>query len=69
VRKVRPQKRIIVRLTDGKQETHDVPAAELQATMARITARGVADLTVEDPPLEDVMRDLFDGGKRDEGAA
>jgi ABC-2 type transport system ATP-binding protein len=62
VRKVRPQKRVIVRLTDGKQETHDVPAGELQPTIARLLARGVADLTVEDPPLEDVMRDLF-GGK------
>ncbi|HEX6837226.1 MAG TPA: ATP-binding cassette domain-containing protein [Polyangia bacterium] len=63
VRKVRPQKRVIVRLSDGKQETHDVPAAELQATIARLLQRGVADLTVEDPPLEDVMRDLFAGDK------
>ena len=61
VRKVRPQKRVVVRLSDGKQETHDVPAAELQPTIARLLARGVADLTVEDPPLEDVMRDLFSG--------
>jgi ABC-2 type transport system ATP-binding protein len=63
VRKVRPQKRVIVRLSDGKQETHDVPAAELQPTITRLLARGVADLTVEDPPLEDVMRDLFSGDK------
>ena len=62
VRKVRPQKRVIVRLTDGNQETHDVPAGELQGTITRLLARGVADLTVEDPPLEDVMRELF-GGK------
>jgi ABC-2 type transport system ATP-binding protein len=61
VRKVRPQKRVSVRLSDGKQETHDVPAGELQTTIARLLARGVADLTVEDPPLEDVMRDLFGG--------
>jgi ABC-2 type transport system ATP-binding protein len=61
VRKVRPQKRVVVRLTDGKQETHDVPAAELQPTITRLLARGVADLTVEDPPLEDVMRVLFAG--------
>jgi ABC-2 type transport system ATP-binding protein len=61
VRKVRPQKRVIVRLSDGKQETIDVPAHELQPTIARLLARGVADLTVEDPPLEDVMRDLFSG--------
>ena len=63
VRKVRPQKRVLVRLSDGKQETHDVPAAELQPTIARLLQRGVADLTVEDPPLEDVMRDLFSGDK------
>ncbi|MCU1279213.1 MAG: transporter related [bacterium] len=63
VRKVRPQKRVIVRLNDGKQETHDVPAGELQPTITRLLARGVADLTVEDPPLEDVMRDLFSGDK------
>jgi ABC-2 type transport system ATP-binding protein len=61
VRKVRPQKRVVVRLSDGKQETHDVPANELQPTITRLLARGVADLTVEDPPLEDVMRDLFSG--------
>jgi ABC-2 type transport system ATP-binding protein len=66
VRKVRPQKRVIVRLCDGKQETHDVPAAELQPTIAKLLQRGVADLTVEDPPLEDVMRDLF---ARDKGDA
>jgi ABC-2 type transport system ATP-binding protein len=69
VRKVRPQKRIIVRCTDGTQETLDVPAGELQPTISRLIARGVADLTVEDPPLEDVMRDLFDGGRGDKGAA
>jgi len=63
VRKVRPQKRVVVRLTDGKQETHDVPAAELQPTITRLLARGVADLTVEDPPLEDVMRVLFAGNE------
>ena len=56
----RPQ---VMRLSDGKQETHDVPAAELQPTITRLLARGVADLTVEDPPLEDVMRDLFSGDK------
>ena len=61
VRKVRPQKRVVVRLLDGRQETHDVPAAELQPAITRLLARGVADLTIEDPPLEDVMRDLFNG--------
>jgi hypothetical protein len=38
-----------------------VPAAELQPAITRLLARGVADLTVEDPPLEDVMRVLFAG--------
>ncbi len=58
---MRPQKRVVVRLLDGRQETHDVPAAELQPAITRLLARGVADLTIEDPPLEDVMRDLFNG--------
>jgi ABC-2 type transport system ATP-binding protein len=62
VRKVRPLKRIIVRTSDGKQETLDVAAAELQATITGLLQRGVADLTVEDPPLEEVMRDLFHQG-------
>jgi ABC-2 type transport system ATP-binding protein len=58
-RKVRPDKRIIARLGDGKTESYDVPPAELQTRIAQLLARGVVDLTVEDPPLEDVMRDLF----------
>jgi ABC-2 type transport system ATP-binding protein len=66
VHKVRPQKRVIARLGDGTTETHDVPQAELQAAITRLLARGVLDLTVEDPPLEDVMRDLFN---RTAGAA
>ena len=40
-----------------------MPAAELQPTITRLLARGVADLTVEDPPLEEVMRELFSGDK------
>jgi ABC-2 type transport system ATP-binding protein len=58
-RKVRPDKRIIVRLGDGRTETHDVAPAELQGRIAQLLQHGVVDLTVEDPPLEDVMRDLF----------
>jgi ABC-2 type transport system ATP-binding protein len=61
VRKVRPQKRVTVRLPDGNKETHDVAEAEVQATISKLLAHGVVDLTVEDPPLEDVMRDLFQG--------
>jgi ABC-2 type transport system ATP-binding protein len=61
VRKVRPLKRIVVRTRDGRQRSEDVAPAELQATIARLLQDGVADLTVEDPPLEEVMRDLFQG--------
>jgi ABC-2 type transport system ATP-binding protein len=66
-RKVRPQKRVVVRLGDGKTETHDVAPADLQARIAALLQRGVVDLTVEDPPLEDVMRDLFSRAAGDEG--
>ena len=62
VRKVRPLKRVVVRTSDGRQVTHDVPPQELQATIALLLADGVADLTIEDAPLEDVMRDLFQSG-------
>jgi ABC-2 type transport system ATP-binding protein len=62
VRKVRPQKRVAVRTTDGRQLTHDVPQPELQRTIERLLRElPVLDLTVEDPPLEDVMRELFAG--------
>jgi ABC-2 type transport system ATP-binding protein len=66
-RKVRPDKRITVRLGDGRTETHDVPPAELQTRIAQLLQRGVVDFTVEDPPLEDVMRDLF--AKKTTGSA
>lgn len=60
VHKVRPNKRVVVRRADGRQETLTVSPAELKARIAEVLAAGdVADLTVEDPPLEDVMRDLF----------
>jgi ABC-2 type transport system ATP-binding protein len=65
VHRVRPHKRIMVRLVDGRQETLTVAPAELQARIAEVLTRGtVADLTIEDPPLEDVMRDLFAEGRR-----
>jgi ABC-2 type transport system ATP-binding protein len=60
VQRVRPHKRVIVRTVDGQTETLSVPQPELQARLASImNGRAVADLTVEDPPLEDVMRELF----------
>jgi ABC-2 type transport system ATP-binding protein len=65
VHRVRPNKRIMVRLSDGKQETLTVAPGELQARIGALLASGnVADLTIEDPPLEEVMRDLFAEQKR-----
>jgi ABC-2 type transport system ATP-binding protein len=60
VHRVRPHKRVAVRKKDGSEQVHAVPQAELAATVARLVAEpGVADLTVEDPPVEEVMRELF----------
>jgi ABC-2 type transport system ATP-binding protein len=60
VHRMRPHKRVLFRLEDGRQESFTVAPAELQARIAELLSRGqVTDLTVEDPPLEDVMRDLF----------
>ena len=60
VRRVRPHKRVSVRFPDGRRETATVPQGELQAYLGKILAAGaVADITVEDPPLEEVMRELF----------
>jgi ABC-2 type transport system ATP-binding protein len=64
VRKVRPLKRVVVRRSDGTKVTEDVAPGELQPTIARLLADGVADLTVEEAPLEDVMRDFFEQSKR-----
>jgi ABC-2 type transport system ATP-binding protein len=62
VRKVRPHKRVAVRTADGEQRVHAVPQAELAAAIARLLAeQQVTDLTVEDPPVEEVMRELFRG--------
>lgn len=42
-----------------------VPAEKLQATVSQAVTRwALADLVIEDPPLEDVLRDLFDRQKR-----
>jgi len=47
-----------------------VPQSELQAVVAQVlSALPLVDLTVEDPPLEEVMRDLFAGAVPDAGAA
>jgi ABC-2 type transport system ATP-binding protein len=58
--RVRPHKRVRLRREDGREETVDVPQSELKARVTQLLAeRGIADLTVEDPPLEEVMRELF----------
>jgi ABC-2 type transport system ATP-binding protein len=60
VHRVRPHKRVILRTASGEERVHAVPQAELAETVARLLADGpVSDLTVEDPPVEDVMRELF----------
>jgi ABC-2 type transport system ATP-binding protein len=59
VHRVRPHRRVAVRKKDGTEEVLAVPQAELAATVARLVAEGVVDLTVEDPPVEEVMRELF----------
>jgi ABC-2 type transport system ATP-binding protein len=60
VHRVRPHRRVAVRKKDGTEQVHAVPQGELAATVARLVAEpGVADLTVEDPPVEEVMRELF----------
>jgi ABC-2 type transport system ATP-binding protein len=60
VHRVRPHRRVMVRTKDGVEHVHAVPQNELAPTVARLVAEpGVADLTVEDPPVEEVMRELF----------
>ena len=44
---------------DGLAATLTVDRAHLAEVLARAAALPVVDLSVEDPPLEDVMRDLF----------
>jgi ABC-2 type transport system ATP-binding protein len=83
--KVRPDKRIVVRLADGNgaraadlgrfgkvvsaddggQATIQVAAEEVSSAVARLLgALPVADLTVEDPPLEEVLSELFRSSRR-----
>jgi ABC-2 type transport system ATP-binding protein len=79
--RVRPDKRIVVRLENGAgaapaaadlarfgqvvstepgQATIQVPAEDVSGAVARmLAALPVADLTVEDPPLEEVFSELF----------
>jgi ABC-2 type transport system ATP-binding protein len=50
---------------DGGQATFQVAAEEVSAAVARLLAAlPVADLTVEDPPLEEVLSELFRTSRR-----
>jgi ABC-2 type transport system ATP-binding protein len=81
--KIRPDKRIVVRLADGGargedlsrfgqvvsadpgQATIQVPSDAVSGAVARMLgALAVADLTVEDPPLEEVLSELFRSSRR-----
>jgi ABC-2 type transport system ATP-binding protein len=83
--RVRPDKRIVVRLAASAVATHfaaelarygqvvgseadeatlQVPAEEVSTVVGRILAAfPIADLTVEDPPLEEVFAELFRAGR------
>jgi ABC-2 type transport system ATP-binding protein len=79
VRSIRPEKRIILRLSrevapadlaavgtvvahEGLSVTLKVDRTHLSDALSRAAKLPVVDLSVEDPPLEDVMRDLFSSG-------
>mgnify|MGYP001615363562 FL=1 len=44
---------------EGLGVTLSVPRTHLADTLARAASMPLVDLSVDDPPLEDVMRDLF----------
>jgi len=55
---------------DGAQATLQVGAAEVAGAVSRLLAAlPVADLTVEDPPLEEVMKELFARSREQQGQA
>jgi ABC-2 type transport system ATP-binding protein len=79
VRKVRPEKRVVLRLSapldpalvarlgtvveeDKGRLVLSVPAANVRDVVGQVLG-AVVDLTVEDPPLEEVLRDLFAASK------
>jgi ABC-2 type transport system ATP-binding protein len=59
VHRMRPHKRVVVRTADGQRQELLVLPADLKETLAKILSQPVTDLTVEDPPIEEVMRELF----------
>src|SRR5690348_15289764 len=51
---------------DGAQAVLSVPAAQASAVVRdALAALPIVDLAIEEPPLEDVMRELFHTGRRD----
>jgi ABC-2 type transport system ATP-binding protein len=80
VRRIRPDKRITIRLSQpaaaerlarlGAVQSHsddqvvlDVPSARVSESLRdALASLSVVDLAVEDPPLEEVMRELFKSG-------
>jgi ABC-2 type transport system ATP-binding protein len=55
---------------EGNQVVLSVAAAQLSGVVRDVLAAlPVVDLTVEDPPLEEVMRELFRGQPRDKAKA
>ena len=55
-----PHKTITAVLADGETITLDAPKSETSAATARLLAEHeVLDLTVEDPPIEDVIEQAF----------
>lgn len=60
VQRVRPGKRVRWRASDGQETVLTVAAADVSRTVTELLQKGEGlDLTIEDPPLEEVMRDLF----------
>ncbi len=62
VRQVHPGKRVTIRRPGRAPETHDLMVSEsaLGEAIRKLLAEGpIEDLTIEDPPLEEVMRDFF----------
>jgi len=60
VRQARPEKRVVLRLESGEEMVHRVPQEQTSAAVARLLSEhAVVDLTVSDPPLEDVLSSMF----------
>lgn len=59
-RQMQPHKRVSWRGENGEQQVIAVPQAELRERIAELlNTQKLTDFSVEDPPLEEIMRDLF----------